>query len=198
MLFRIVIVLFSVVAFINGCNSLISRVAGTHKLRQYSMEQVVQEGLGDADYIVATSAWRSGDFVHTPPLKRGYKPVLAFPVLSKTQMDSLEKGMRVHPAVIAWTQRFDGNCVNAGACAPKEEFMLEGITRKIDKERNRVQTLPKERYVISENITQLEIGREPLAWYWNLAIMLAALILGGGTEWYHSRKAKNTTDSPQQ
>jgi len=197
MLFRIVIVLFSVVAFINGCNSLISRVAGTHKLRQYSMEQVVQEGIGDADYIVAASAWRSGDFVHTPPLKRGYKPVLAYPVLSKSQMDSIEKGIPVHPAIIAWTQRFDNNCVNAGTCAPREEFMLKGITRKIDKERNRVQTLPKERYVISDKVSYLEIEREPLAWYWNLAIMLAALILGGGTEWYHSQNTKKAIESSQ-
>jgi hypothetical protein len=197
MLFRIVIVLFSVVAFINGCNSLISRVAGTHKLRQYSMEQVVQEGIGDADFIVATSAWRSGDFVHTPPLKRGYKPVLAYPILSTSQMDSVEKGMPVHPALIAWTQRFDKNCVNAGNCISKEEFILKGITRKIDKERNRVNTLPKDRYIISENITYLETEREPLAWYWNLVIMLAALALGGGTEWYHSRKTKNTIESTQ-
>lgn len=196
MLFRIVIVLFSVVAFINGCNSLISRVAGTHKLRQYNMEQVQEQGIGDADFIEATEAWRSGDFVHTPPIKRGYKPVLAYPVLSRSQMDSIEKGLAVHPAIIAWTQRFDGSCVNAGNCVPKEAFTLRGITRKIDKERNRISTLPKERYVISDNITHLEIEREPLAWYWNLVIMLVALLLGGGTELYHARKSKNTIQSP--
>ncbi len=188
MLFRIVIVLFSVVAFINGCSSLISRVAGTHKLRTYSMDQVLAQGIGDADYIEAGPAWRSGDFVHTPPLKRGYKPVLAYPVLTRSQLDSLDKGMAVHPAVIAWSQKFDPGCINAGNCAPKGEFTLGGITRKIDKERNRTAELPASRYILPANPVYIETGRKPLDWYWNLAIMLFALALGAGTEYHHSRK----------
>ncbi len=193
MLFRIVIVLFSVVAFINGCSSLISRVAGTHKLRTYAMENVLAEGIGDADYIEVSGAWRSGDFVHTPPLKRGYKPVVAYPVLSQAQIDSLGKGMAVRPAVIAWSQKFDPECVNAGNCAPKEAFTLDGITRKIDKERNRIHTLDASKYVVPQNVIYIETGRKPLDWYWNLAIMLFALALGGGTEYYHSRKARQQT-----
>ncbi len=190
MLFRVVIVLLCVVAFINGCSSLISRVAGTHKLRVFSMEDVLSKGIGDADYIEVHDAWGNGDFVHTPPLKRGYKPVVAWPVLTRAQMDSIGKGMRVHPAIIAWSQRFDAACVPAGACAPRQIHTLSGITRKIDKERNRVQTLPASRYLIAKNITYIEVNRKPLDWYWNLGIMLVALLVGGGMELYHQRKSK--------
>lgn len=190
MLFRVAIVLICVVAFINGCNSLISRVAGTHKLRDYTMSQVLREGIGDADYIEIREAFRSGDFVHTPPLKQGYKPVIAYPVLSGAQMDSLEKGLVVHPAVIAWNQRFDGACVKAGNCAPQGAFTLSGITRSIDKERDKSSSLPAAKFVIPENVIFIETGRKPLDWYWNLLIMALAVAIGGGMEHYFSRKAK--------
>lgn len=190
MLFRVVIVLICVVAFINGCNSLISRVAGTHKLREYAMPELLRTGIGDADYIRVESAWRSGDFIHTPPLKRGYKPVIAYPVLSKSQKDSLENGLIVHPAIIAWTQRFDAGCVNAGNCAPAGSFVLSGIARPIDKERNRSSSLSKSRFSIPENVIYIETERKPLDWYWNLLIMVLALGIGGGMELYFSKKAK--------
>ena len=192
MLFRIVIVLACVVAFINGCSSLISRVAGTHKLRVYTMEQVLEKGIGDADYIQLNDAWLSGDFVHTPPLKRGYKPVIAYPVLSKAQVDSIDAGMAVRPAIIAWSQKFDAECVNAGSCAPKGELVFSGITRKIDKERNRAAELKASAYLLPENVVYIETGRNPLDWYWNLAIMLIAVAIGGGMEFYHSRKAQQS------
>jgi hypothetical protein len=190
MLFRIVIVLVCVVSFINGCSSLISRVGGTHKLRTYTMEQVLEKGIGDADYILVEGAWRSGDFVHTPPLKRGYKPVVAYPVLTSAQSDSVVAGMTVRPAVIAWSQKFDPACVELGTCALQGAFVLEGITRKIDKERNRSKELEEKRYSIADNIVYIEIGRKPLDWYWNLAIMLAAAAIGGGVELYHFRKGR--------
>lgn len=192
MLFRIVIVLACVVAFINGCSSLISRVAGTHKLRVYTMEQVLENGIGDADYIEVGGAWRSGDFVHTPPLKRGYKPVIAYPVLSKAQVDSIAAGMKVRPAIIAWSQKFDAECVNAGNCAPPGEFTLNGIARKIDKERNRSKELKASAYALPDNVVYIETGRKPLDWYWNLVVMLVAAAIGGGMELYHSRKSKRT------
>jgi hypothetical protein len=195
MLFRVVIVLLCVVAFINGCNSLISRVAGTHKLRTYTMNQVLKSGVGDADYIKVDESWRVGDFVHTPPLKRGYKPVVAYPVLSKAQIDSLGEGLVVHPAIIAWAQKFDAACVNAGNCAPAGSFTLEGITRPIDKERNRSNTLSTRRFSIPENVIYIETGRKPLDWYWNLLIMVLALGVGGGMELYHSYKAKKQVNN---
>lgn len=190
MLFRVVIVLICVVAFINGCNSLISRVAGTHKLREYTMTQVLGEGIGDADYVELREAFKSGDFVHTPPLKRGYKPVVAYPVLSKAQMDSLEKGLVVHPAVIAWSQRFDEACVNAGNCAPQGAFTLSGITRDLDNERNRSKSLPTTKFAVPENAIFIETGRKPLDWYWNLLFMALAVLIGGGMEYYFTQKAK--------
>jgi hypothetical protein len=190
MLFRYAIVLISVIAFINGCSSLISRVGGTHKLRTYTMEEVIDTGIGDADYIQVSQANRLGQYSYTPVLKRGYKPVLAYPVLSEQQADSVAKGLRVHPAIIAWTQRFDTTCVAAGNCLTPGKFTLEGITSKIDRERNRVADLAQWGYQLPETPIYIEIDRKPLDWYWNLAIMLVALLLGGGTELYYSRKYK--------
>lgn len=188
MLFRYVIVIISVIAFINGCSSLISRVGGTHKLREYDMEELTRTGIGDADYIKVNNAHRPANFSYTPILKRGYKPVLAYPVLSTQQSDSLARGLTVHPVIIAWTQRFDTTCVATGNCIVPGTFTLEGITSKIDKERNRVAELSASGYRLPDNPIYIEIDRKPLDWYWNLAIMLAALLIGGGTELYHTRK----------
>ena len=98
MIIRLLIILGCVVVFINGCNSLISQHFGTHKLRGYTMEEVQQTGIGDADFIEVSGALLSGDFVFKAAKSPTNPGVIIYPVLSDGQLAAHRRAHRVDPA----------------------------------------------------------------------------------------------------
>ena len=138
MLFRLIAVFACVVIFINGCNSLISQFVGTHKLRFYEMGEVVQNGLGDADYVEINNAWTTGDFIYAPPVRTQKKGLIIFPVLSEQQMKAFEKGEIVEVQLMGWSEDYSKECLEAQNCMPKQKMKLIGIMRDIPKEKNKV------------------------------------------------------------
>jgi hypothetical protein len=172
---RLIAILIAMVFVINGCNSLISQFFGTHKLRTFTMDQVLEEGLGDADYVSIEHAWQTGDYLVVPPRTEADKAVLLYPILSAGQLDSLDAGRAVQPRIIAWTKEFDLACDEETLCAPRSEVNLSGIIREMNKTKKRAHMLPEVKYRLPENVIYLEEGRQPLAWYWNLLMMLGGL-----------------------
>jgi hypothetical protein len=179
MILRIIIILIGVFFFVNGCSSLVSSVAGTHKLRTLSMQEVRQSGVGDADYVEITGAWSSGAYIFEPHRRTSWPGFVQWPVLSATQLDSLEQGRQVTVEVYAWTKRYDKTCVEAENCVKRGSVPLKGLIRPLNKKFNKMASFPDEQYLMAENPVFIEYNRQPLAWYWNLGIMLlaAALIL---------------------
>lgn len=172
---RIIAILFCVVFLINGCNSLISQFFGTHKLRTYSMPDVLTDGLGDSDYVKIDNAWQSGDYIVVPPRTAAEKAVLIFPLLSEEQLAAAEAGKVVEPRIICWTREFSLNCDEENTCAPRAEVSKTGIIREMRRQKNKAHMLSANKYRLPENVDYVEIGREPLAWYWNLLIVLGSL-----------------------
>ena len=107
MIFRVIIVILCLTVFINGCNSLISLQFGTHKLRTISIDQVIENGVGDADYLEITGAWQTDDYIYVPGKKPPETAVIIYPLLSEDQVQKVESGQQIAPAVIAWTKQFD-------------------------------------------------------------------------------------------
>lgn len=177
MLFRFLIILGCIVLFINGCNSLISQHFGTHKLRSFQMEEVLTNGIGDADFVEISGAWTNDDFIHVPdkndPKKAG---MILFPVLSEDQLQKLDGNEVVKTKIIAWSEDFPYECLAAKSCAARQERILKGITRKINDERNKVKELPPDKYQLMDNVIYLNINNAPTAWYWNLLMMVVAFL----------------------
>ncbi len=189
MLYRLVIVLGSVVLFINSCNSVISSFTGTHKLRTFTMEQVEKEGLGDSDFIEITGVWVPGDFKHVPPKQGERKGVVQYPAMSEERYNQLQNGQPTRTSVIVWTQGFDPNCVQRRDCITSGQKTIRGIVNKIPKSKNKVKEFPAQ-YQIPTHAIYIETERAPLAWYWHLSLMGVAVLLGLGTEFVYNRRRK--------
>ena len=172
---RIIAILFCVVFLINGCNSLISQFFGTHKLRSFNMADVLETGIGDSDYVRIEESWQSGDYIVVPPRNTAEKPVLIFPLLSEDQLKAAEAGEVVEPRIICWTKEFSLNCDEENTCAPRTEVDIQGIVREMRRQQNKAHLLAANKYRLPENVDYIEVGRAPLAWYWNLLIVLGAL-----------------------
>jgi len=182
MLFRIITVLVCIVVFINGCNSLISLQFGTHKLRAYTMEEALTKGIGDADYIELRDAWTTGDYVYVSGKRKTDKPIIIFPLVSSAQLAQIDQGQTVQPRFIGWTEKFPAICVDNANCAPRLQGSFKGIIRDLSKEKDRTVQLSAQKFTLPADPIFVETGREPLAWYWNLAMMVAAFLIAFALE----------------
>ncbi|MCI5083709.1 MAG: hypothetical protein MRY78_18570 [Saprospiraceae bacterium] len=190
MLFRLIVIFVCVIVFINGCNSLISQFAGTHKLRTYDMETVVAEGLGDADYVEINNAWTTGDFIYAPPVRSQKKGLIIFPILSDHQIQQWDNGQEVEVKLMGWSEDYTQECLDANNCMPRKQMTLRGIIRDIPSEKDKSAEFAKAQYELHENMFFIEKDRSPLAWYFNLGLMAAALLVGFGLEYYNLKKSK--------
>ncbi len=190
MIIRILIILACVVVFINSCNSLISQNFGTHKLRTYTMEEAVESGIGDADFIELKNAYLSGDFVFKAAENPNGPGVVIYPVLSASQLEAHGRGETVAPDFIAWTTDFPSQCVEAGNCVEKGQLSLKGIVRSLPDDRQGQQQLENKGYEITEQAIFIDHGQEPLAWYWNLLMMIGAAAVAFLVELYNQHRQK--------
>lgn len=191
MIIRILLILGCVVVFINGCNSLISQHFGTHKLRAYTMEAAQQSGIGDADFIELSGGWLPGDFVFKAAKSPTNPGVIIYPVLSEAQLAAHRRGEAVTPDIIAWTTDFPSQCVEAGDCIKAGPVELKGIVRELPDDRQGQWQLEAKGYRIADGAIYIEHGQEPLAWHWNLLMMLGAAAAALGVEAYgQSRQRK--------
>ena len=175
MALRVIILLGCVALFINGCNNLISGFTGTHKLRSYEMDAVLSEGIGDADYIEIVDSQVYGEHVFQLGGERYKRPLWLFPVLSAGQMEALDKGEKVEVKILGWTEKFDPDC--SGGCLPRGEWPAKGVVVSNRRVRNAVPELNKEKFMLTENPIYIQVLRKPIAWYWNAAMTMVALLV---------------------
>lgn len=172
---RLTAMLIGVVFLITGCNSLISQFFGTHKLRTYSIEESIASGIGDSDFIEVSGVWQTGDYIVVPPRNESDKPILIYPLLSKEQLNAMEAGEQVEPRFIAWTKDFSMACDEEKVCAPKIGTTAMGVVREMRKQKNKAHMLAENKYRLPSNVDYIEVGREPIAWYWNLLMVVGGL-----------------------
>lgn len=187
---RMIAMLFCIVFFINGCNSLISQFFGTHKLRTFAMEDAVVEGIGDSDFVQLTGVWQSGDYIVVPPRTGADKAVLIFPLLTETQLADAEAGKKVQPRYIGWTKNFSLDCDVENTCAPRLNRDIKGIVREMQRQKNKAHMLAANKYELPENVEYIEVGRQPTAWYWNLLFVLGGFGLAFYIESRANRRGK--------
>ena len=171
MIYRLIIFLVCTVAFINGCNSVISNFAGTHKLRQYTLSEIAKTGIGDADYIEITDASVSAEFTHIPGDKNFRRDLLIFPIVPNTGAT----GNKLH--MIGWVKKFDSDCLKQNNCSQLIKDPLRGLISDVKRVKANLNQL-QQRYEFEENeIVYIELERSPFPWYWSMAIMITAVLI---------------------
>ncbi len=190
MVYRLIILLACLVFFINSCNSLISLQFGTHKLRTFTMEEVLTKGVGDTDYIKITDAWTSGDYYHVPGKHEKDGGLILYPILSKEQVTQLEQGQKVNPYFVGWTQTFPWECLEQENCVKKESLTISGVVRELKEEDQQLHQLPQGFDFASKAPVYLEVGRQPTAWYWHLLLLLGSALMAFSLEYFRNRKEK--------
>ncbi len=190
MVYRLIILLACLVFFINSCNSLISLQFGTHKLRTFSMEDILRKGIGDADFIEITDAWTSGDFYHVPGKHEKDGGLILYPILSEEQVKLLEKNQKITPYFVGWTQTFPWECLEQKNCVKKEELRISGIVRELKEEDQQLSALPGGYDFATKPPVYLEVGRQPTAWYWHLLLLVGSGSIAFILEYFRMRKEK--------
>lgn len=187
---RMIAMLFCIVFFINGCNSLISQFFGTHKLRTFSMANAVVEGIGDSDFVELTNVWQSGDYIVVPPRTGADKAVLIFPLLTEKQLAAADAGEKIQPRYIGWTKNFSLDCDAENTCAPRLNRDIKGVVRQMQRQKNKAHMLAANKYELPDNVEYIEVGRHPTAWYWNLLFVIGGFGLAFYIEARANRRRK--------
>lgn len=175
-MYRLIIILVCIVVFINSCNSVISTQFGTHKLRKMTMQQVEEQGLGDADYVEITDAYLSTDFIHVPAEDSTKSGTIIYPVLNQDNYQKYtQKQPNVDVQLIAWSENIPWKCWETDNCIEKGKQTLIGIVRTIDAENDKSANLSSS-YNLATTTYFVETNRTPTPWYWHALLMLVTAI----------------------
>jgi len=186
---RLLIVLLGIVLMINGCNSLISQNFGTHQLRTLDLQQVLNEGIGDADFVRLESAVLSKDYLIGPALRAADKDYHLHAILSTQQAKLMEEGQTVEVKMVGWYKIPYTDCVKNGDCHPGPNPIIQGLLTDPTERKNPLEQWSSKNVRLVEDPIYLQLWKEPLAWYWNLLMFLGGLGMAIGIEaWWHRRK----------
>jgi len=192
---RLLIVLAGIVVMINGCNSLISQHFGTHKLRTLDLQEVIDAGIDDADFVRLENAALSEDYLVGPALRASDEDYHLHAILTPTQAAARANGASVQPAVIGWYKIPYAACVENGDCRPTDA-PIQGLITLPTERKNPVAGWSEKGVEVSDNVIYLQLWKEPLAWYWNLLLFLGGLGLAIGIEaWWQARRRRNELNS---
>lgn len=189
MWFRLVIILVGIVFMINGCNSLISQNFGTHKLRVLDFNEVVAEGLGDADFVELNEAEIAETYIVGPRLNANGKDYHLHPILTETQLEAYERGETVRPKVVGWFKIPYPACVDNGDCMA-DPNAIRGLVADPGDDQNPVHEWADKRIELPEDVVYLQLWETPLEWYWNLLMFLGGIGVAIGVEAYYQQKQK--------
>lgn len=175
MILRYILLFGGIVVMITGCNGLVSQNFGTHRLRTVDVETAVSEGLGDADFVELTGAVVGAPTITGPALRSLDNDYLLRPVFTPDQQRDWASGRTVTANLVAWyeSERLDG--VDLPRCNAPDYCGLRGLVSEPTDKKNPVKQWTTQRIALAPDVTYLQLGEQPMAWYWNLL-----LFLGGG------------------
>ncbi len=153
------------------------------------MDYVEQNGIGDSDYVEIKDAWTTGEYRFAPPRKGERTGALQYPVVSQERYERLDSNLETRIALIAWTEAYDPNCLEQSNCVKAGKTTIKGVVRKMSRAKNKVDEFPAI-YEVAPRAIYIETDQAPLAWFWYLAFMGGALLVGIGTEYIYNRRQR--------
>ena len=162
---------------ITGCNGLISQQFGTHRLRTLPVEEAIASGLGDADFVELTGAVVGEPVIVGPALRASDKDYVLRPVFTPTQQAEWQKGKSVTVSLVSWTETDDPATQTVPSCTAPQHCSLRGLLSEPTDKKNPVANWTGQRIALAPDVVYLQLGEAPMAWYWNLALLLGGLAL---------------------
>lgn len=138
------------------------------------MKDIRHTDLTRKEFIRLSDAQITGDFIFAPGKVENDRAVVLYPLVDQNQLDSLQKGNQIHINLMAWEHRRPGSAADTVSLGTEPRAFL-GLIRPPGKRFEQGEALDSNKYQLSENLAYLAVGRKPLSWQWNAAIMLAAL-----------------------
>lgn len=177
MWFRYLIIALGAVLLIGGCNGLLSQLFGTHKLRQFTLSEVRNTGLGDADYIALDSVQWPEEYVIGAALHGTDRDIIIYPFVS------LGADTNEQVTVVAWRkvsleEAADGPPYPHSAGSGK----VKGLVRPPNPRKDVSAQLAQFGYQIPESVYYLEVSRAPLSWYWYALMIIGGIGIAGALE----------------
>jgi hypothetical protein len=177
MILRYLILFGGIVLMITGCNSLVSQQFGTHRLRTIDVEEATTTGLGDADFVEIGGAVVGAPFIVGPALRGTDKDYVLRPVFTAEQQSAWASGQTVTVNLVGWTETTDPACTTAPGCPPEAGRAVRGLLSAPTFQKNPLGNWSAQRIVLASETTYLQLYQKPMAWYWNLALLLGGLLL---------------------
>ncbi len=197
MIFRYLLMFTGIVLMITGCNSLVSQQFGTHRLRTIPLATVESSGVGDADFVEITAAHLGTPLIVGPALRETDKDYVLRPVFSAEQQAAWAAGQTVEVAMVAWTETDDPNCTTPPGCLPASDVPLRGLISEPTEKKNPVSAWATQRIALRPNVVYLQLYEQPMAWYWNLLLLLGGLGLAIIPEALRFQKRSANLSPPQ-
>lgn len=172
---RLLIVLAGIVVMINGCNSLISQQFGTHKLRVLQVQDVLDNGLNDADFVQLQGGQLTENYLIGPALRANDEDYHLHAILTPAQQLRYDQGETVQAGIIAWYKIPYQDCVKNGDCMPPAPRTIQGLVTEPTDKKNPISQWTAQRITLAPEVIYLQLWKEPLAWYWNLLMFLGGL-----------------------
>lgn len=187
---RLVIVLLGIVVMVNGCNGLISQNFGTHKLRKISLEAVIADGLGDADYVEVKNAVLIEDYLVGPAIRASDMDYHLHPILTTEEAAKLTASQTATATMVGWYMIPYADCVKNGDCSVKGAA-LRGLVTAPTVKKNPKEKWAEKNIQLTDDVIYLQLWKAPLAWYWNALLFFGGIGLSIGVEaWWQSRNKR--------
>ena len=173
MLLRWLFIFVGLTLFIGGCNNLLSSAAGTHKLRVIQADEMMRNGIGDADYLQVEGLRIGAKALVDPPRYIWERPIL---VVSLHRNDSV--------VGVAWQKvEISEDCHNQN-CVDKFKLPIVGMVNPtsrlqsfISKHKNEDLDWKGLSGEKNPSLFYIAYNRHPIAWYWNLLMCLGGILL---------------------
>lgn len=177
MFLRYLVLFGGIVIMITGCNSLVSQQFGTHHLRTIPATEATVTGIGDADFLEVTDLDFGPPQLSAPAddLKDGL--YVYRPLLNAEQLAAWKGGAVVPVSLVGWFKSTDPACTEPTPCLPHTGKQIIGLVNEPADRKNPVGEWAGQRIILAEPVVYLELGQEPMAWYWNLGMFLAGALL---------------------
>lgn len=191
MILRYLVLFGGIVMMITGCNSLVSQTFGTHSLHELSAAEATAEGVGDADYV-SVKGLVPAEYAICLPVSGwlGNYYAISRPLLTPAQAKASSEGKTVEVSIIGWFKSEHESC-DLILEDPTAEVEHIGLVNPPNVAADVLKKLSSKNFKLRKPVVYLQLAEKPMAWYWNLILMISGILLAVLPE---ARRHKPQTD----
>lgn len=104
---------------------------------------------------------------------------IIYPIFSANQFDRYMETNSINIKVMLRLNEQPNSCLMDQSCYPADSTVLKGVAHLLsDEEKFAFYGMEMDDVGLDENVILLELGKEPIDWYWNLAMFVVGSVFG--------------------